>query len=78
MTAIETVIATLQLGIPVARAEFLDEMSMSSGRLSLKGSYNPYAKKPTFEVDFTKEKLGRAHHMKFSAKHDAVVASGHR
>jgi methanethiol oxidase len=24
--------------------------------------------KPTFEVDFTKEKLGRAHHMKFSAK----------
>ena len=24
--------------------------------------------KPAFEVDFTKEKLGRAHHMKFSAK----------
>ncbi len=24
--------------------------------------------KPTFEVDFTKERLGRAHHMKFSAK----------
>jgi selenium-binding protein 1 len=23
---------------------------------------------PAFEVDFTKEKLGRAHHMKFSAK----------
>jgi len=22
--------------------------------------------KPVFEVDFTKEKLGRAHHMKFS------------
>lgn len=28
--AIETVIATLQLGIPVARAEFLDEMSMKA------------------------------------------------
>ena len=24
--------------------------------------------KPAFEVDFTKEKLGRAHHMKFSAR----------
>jgi methanethiol oxidase len=23
---------------------------------------------PTFEVDFNKEKLGRAHHMKFGAK----------
>jgi selenium-binding protein 1 len=24
--------------------------------------------KPVFEVDFAKEKLGRAHHMKFGAK----------
>jgi selenium-binding protein 1 len=24
--------------------------------------------KPTFEVDFTKEKLGRAHHMKLGSK----------
>lgn len=26
-------------------------LAMSSGRLKLKGSYNPYAKKPTFELD---------------------------
>lgn len=26
-------------------------LAMSSGRLKLKGSYNPYAKQPTFEVD---------------------------
>ena len=32
------------------------------------------ALKPAFEVDFTKEKLGRAHHMKFTAKAGASVA----
>jgi methanethiol oxidase len=30
--------------------------------------------KPAFEVDFTKEKLGRAHHMKFTAKGGRAVA----
>ena len=30
--------------------------------------------KPAFEVDFTKEKLGRAHHMKFTAKAGGSVA----
>ena len=30
--------------------------------------------KPAFEVDFTKEKLGRAHHMKFSAKAGATAS----
>ena len=30
--------------------------------------------RPAFEVDFTKEKLGRAHHMKFSAKGGGSVA----
>jgi hypothetical protein len=28
-----------------------EALAMSSGRIKLKGSYNPYAKKPTFEVD---------------------------
>jgi methanethiol oxidase len=32
--------------------------------------------KPTFEVDFYKLKLGRAHHMKFSAKTTATAALG--
>ena len=32
------------------------------------------ALKPAFEVDFTKERLGRAHHMKFTAKAGASVA----
>ncbi len=32
--------------------------------------------KPAFEVDFAKEKLGRAHHMKFSAKGGGATALG--
>jgi len=32
------------------------------------------ALKPAFSVDFTKEKLGRPHHMKFSAKPKQQVA----
>jgi methanethiol oxidase len=31
---------------------------------------------PAFEVDFYKLKLGRAHHMKFSAKAAATAALG--
>ena len=31
-------------------------------------NWDGHALTPTFEVDFTKEKLGRPHHMKFSAK----------
>jgi D-lactate dehydrogenase (cytochrome) len=47
--AIETVIATLQLGIPVARAEFLDEMSMKAV-----SSYSglDYAVAPTLFFEF--------------------------
>ena len=30
--------------------------------------WDGHALTPAFEVDFTKEKLGRPHHMKFSAK----------
>jgi selenium-binding protein 1 len=30
---------------------------------------------PAFEVDFTKEKLGRPHHMKFTAKPSPGIAS---
>ena len=47
--AIETVIATLQLGIPVARAEFLDEMSLKAV-----SSYSDldYAVAPTLFFEF--------------------------
>ena len=37
--------------------------------------WDGHALTPAFEVDFTKEKLGRPHHMKFSAKPAAQVAS---
>jgi D-lactate dehydrogenase (cytochrome) len=47
--AIETVIATLQLGIPVARAEFLDEMAMKA----VTGYSNlDYAVAPTLFFEF--------------------------
>ena len=48
-SAIETVIATLQLGIPVARAEFLDEMAMKA----VTGYSNlDYAVAPTLFFEF--------------------------
>jgi selenium-binding protein 1 len=37
-------------------------------------NWDGHALKPAFSVDFTKEKLGRPHHMKFSAKASQQVA----
>ena len=37
-------------------------------------NWNGHALTPAFSVDFTKEKLGRPHHMKFSAKSTQQVA----
>ena len=37
--------------------------------------WDGHALTPAFEIDFTKEKLGRPHHMKFTAKPTAQVAS---
>jgi selenium-binding protein 1 len=37
-------------------------------------NWDGHALKPAFSVDFTKEKLGRPHHMKFSAKSTQQVA----
>ena len=57
----------------LARRVALPTESQNPNRGPELRQYLTHELKPTFEIDFTKEKLGRAHHMKLGSKSLKVV-----
>ena len=60
---------------PVVDKTAVDKTGADNQQFLKAYHWDGHALTPAFEIDFTKEKLGRPHHMKFTAKPTAQVAS---